>query len=227
MEKKKYSINWEDDEPVSFEVDGVEYDNIEDIPDEADRLKIEAMVDGSLEQEFDREFKRVFEEASRSKFNPEKIILGVFSAVAVLMFLIAAISSVNVIRRTSREVSAPGRVVEIVMRREYINQQDRIVQEYYFPVIEFTSSDGREHSIQSTEGSSPPSYAVGDQVIVLYDPQNPAEVRIKSFGSSALNWLLPAITGVIGLGFLVAVLAVRRFMDPEKSEEESIIQAAG
>ncbi len=43
----------------------------------------------------------------------------------------------------NREESAPGRVVEIIQRREYVNEQDRVVQDYYFPVVEFVSKDGR------------------------------------------------------------------------------------
>ena len=54
---RKYSINWQDDEPVSFEVDGLVYENVEQVPDEADRAKLEAMVNGSMEQQFEKEFK--------------------------------------------------------------------------------------------------------------------------------------------------------------------------
>ena len=57
MSKKKYSINWENDEPVSFEVDGVTYESVDQIPDEVDREKITAMIDGSVEQQFEKEFK--------------------------------------------------------------------------------------------------------------------------------------------------------------------------
>ena len=39
MPSRKYSINWENEEPVSFEVDGVLYESLDDIPDEADREK--------------------------------------------------------------------------------------------------------------------------------------------------------------------------------------------
>ena len=57
MPTKKYSINWEDDEPVSFEVDGVVYESLDHIPKEADREKLEAMMDGSMDQQFEKEFK--------------------------------------------------------------------------------------------------------------------------------------------------------------------------
>ena len=219
MPKKKYSINWENDEPVSFEVDGVLYESLDQIPDEADREKLAAMMDASLDQEFDEEFKnfdkefdKQFAAHKKSAVSAEKLILGIFSGVAALMLMIALISSISAVSKIGREESAPGRVVDMVVQREYVNQQDRIVREYYYPVVVFTSSDGRRHSAQMTEGSQSPYYEVGDEVTVRYDPEHPLDARIKSFGSNALMWVLPGITGVLGLGFLGAVIAVRKFM---------------
>lgn len=223
---KKYSISWENDEPVSFEVDGVAYESIDDVPDEEDREKLTAMMDSSIEQQFeqefrdfDKEFKKDWEANKKSSARAEKIILGVFTGVALLMLLIAFVSSASAILKINREESAPGRVVEIIQRREYVNEQDRVVQDYYFPVVEYTSNDGRFHSVQMTEGSSAPSHEVGDEVTVLYNPERPLEARIKSFGSSALMWVLPGITAILGLGFLGAVWAVRKFMPSSESTE--------
>jgi len=52
---KKHSVNWEDEVPVSFEVDGVKYDSLEDVPNLKDRRKLEAMLDTSeeIDQSFD------------------------------------------------------------------------------------------------------------------------------------------------------------------------------
>ena len=228
MPRKKYSINWENDEPVSFEVDGVLYQGLDDIPDEADRAKLTAMMDASLDgqfekefKDFDKEFKKDWEAHKKSAASAEKIILGVFTGVAVLMLLIAFVSSASAILKMNREESAPGRVVEIVERREYVNEQDRVVQDYYFPVVEFVSADGRSHTVYMTEGSSAPSHEVGEEVTVLYDPEHPLDARIKSFGSSALMWVLPGITGILGVAFLGAVIAVQRFISPtEESQNE-------
>jgi hypothetical protein len=228
MPRKKYSINWENDEPVSFEVDGVLYQSLDDIPDEADRAKLTAMMDASLDgqfekdfKDFDKEFEKDWEAHKKSAASAEKIILGVFTGVAVLMLLIAFVSSASAILKMNREESAPGRVVEIVERREYVNEQDHVVQDYYFPVVEFVSIDGRAHTVHMTEGSSAPSHEVGDEVTVLYDPEHPLDARIKSFGSSALMWVLPGITGILGVAFLGAVIAVQRFMSPtEESQNE-------
>jgi uncharacterized protein DUF3592 len=229
MPNKKYSINWEDDEPTSFEVDGVSYASLDDVPDEGDRAKLEAMMNASVEQQFeeefkdfDREFQKEGEAHRKTSASMEKLILGIFSGVAVLMLLIAFVSAGRAILKMTQEKSASGRVVEIIQRRdaERVNQQDRVVQDYYYPVVEYVSSGGRNHSVQMTEGSSVPSHEVGDEVTVLYNPEHPLEARIKSSGSTALMWILPGITGILGLGFLGAVIAVRKLMPMTEATEQ-------
>src|SRR4026208_2238555 len=161
MPKKKNSINGENDEPVSFEVDGTLYESLDQIPDEADRSKLETMMNASVEDEFEKEvqeFEKEFEAHKKTSANAEKLILGIFSGVAVVMLLIAFLSSASAILKMNKEESAPGHVVEIIQRREYVNEQDRVIQDYYFPVVEFVSADGRRHSVQMTEGSSAPSH---------------------------------------------------------------------
>jgi hypothetical protein len=49
------------------------------------------------------------------------------------------------------------------------------------PVVSFKDRRGIEHQIISSVASSPPSFAVGETVEVLYDPANPDEARIDSF----------------------------------------------
>lgn len=229
MSKKKYSINWENDEPISFEVDGIPYKSLDQVPDEADREKLTAMMDGSLDREFkkefenfDKDFDKEFEANKKSAANAQKLILGIFSGVAALMLLIAAISSFSAISKMSKEESAPGRVVNMIAQRQYVNEQDHVTQDYYYPVVEFTASDGRRRSVQMSEGSWPPSHEVGEAVTVRYDPRHPLDARIASAGSNALMWILPGITGILGVGFLVAVLAVRKFMSPAEETNELV-----
>ena len=220
MAKKKYSINWEDDEAVSFEVNGVEYKDLEDVPDEADRLKLEAMRDSAWEADFDAEFEKTKKEIEQGNGFPiEKVILSVFTGVSMLMFLVAAIASFSNIQKINREESVPGIVVDMTVRYEYDeNDRDRVIGEAYYPVVEFAAKDGRRREVQLSEGSFPASYEVGDEVVILYEPENPQDARIKSAGSTALMWILPGITGVVGIGFLGAVLAVRKLMPHEEEQ---------
>ena len=220
MARKKYSIDWENDEPISFEVDGVTYNALDDVPNEKDREKLSAMLDASFDDAFDDSFEdmqfdeKEFEELQKSSAGMEKILLGIFSGVAVLMLLIAGISSYFAIQKISKEESAPGRIADVVVRKEYINEQDRITRDFYYPVIEFTASDGKKRTVQISEGSDSPYYEKGDEITVLYNPEHPLDARIQSAGSNALMWILPAITGILGIAFTGAVLVVKKLMPP-------------
>ncbi len=217
MAKKKYSINWENDEPASFEVDGVTYNSLDDIQNEKDRNKLAAMVedfanDDAKDVKFDE---KEFEEIQKAAADPtmERIVLGIFSGVAVVMILIAVISAFLNIQKIAKEESSDGRVVEVVKQRQYINQQDQVYEDYYYPVIQFTAADGKTRKVQLSEGSSSQTYETGDQVVVRYDPAHPLDARIKSVSSNALMWILPGITGILGVAFAGAVLVVKKVME--------------
>jgi hypothetical protein len=215
MAKKKYSINWENEEPVSFEVDGVPYNSLDNVPSEKDRNKLSAMVDASAEDFFDENLKfdeKEFEEMQKSAAGMEKTVLGIFSGVAALMVLIAVVSSFINIQKIAREESAPGRVVDVVVRRELVNEKNDIVRDFYYPVIEFVASDGHKRTVQISEGSDSPYYEKGNEVTVRYDPEHPLDARIKSAASNMLMWILPGITGILGIAFAGAVFIVKKVM---------------
>jgi hypothetical protein len=226
MSQKKYSINWEDDEPVSFEVDGILYNELDEIPDAADREKLAAMMDNAFEQkareefkDFDKEaFKREFAASQKEAAAVQKLILRIFLGVAIVLLLVAGILSASTVSKMNKEKSATGLVVDMVVQRGYLNEQDRannVVRDYYSPVVEFTSADGRRHSVQMAERSSPPSYEVGEEVTVRYDPQHPLDAHIETSGVD--TWLAPGITGGLGLIFLGVVWALRKFMPVEEA----------
>lgn len=127
-----------------------------------------------------------------------KIILTVFSGVALLMFLIAAISAFYTIRTLTKEKSVVGRVVRLVMR------QDQNGQAFYYPVVAFNLPNGEPETVQLAEGSWPAAYTEGQAVIVAYDPAQANTARIKSFSSTLELWILPLITGGLGIAFSLA-----------------------
>ncbi|GAB4491946.1 MAG: hypothetical protein OHK0031_14990 [Anaerolineales bacterium] len=141
----------------------------------------------------------------------ENIIFGIFSGVAALMLLITLIAVGINLSRLRKEVSAPGVVVDMVKRStvETVNGEE-IVNFYYSPVVRFSAQDGRTREVQMAEGSDRPEYERGDQVTVRYDPAHPLDARIDSPGSGALMWLLPVITGILGLAFGGAVFLAKR-----------------
>jgi hypothetical protein len=82
-----------------------------------------------------------------------------------------------------------------------------------FPVVEFETESGRLVEFQSSVGSNPPMYRVGQRVSVLYDPDDPKQASIDSFVSRWLAILVPGCMGGIflflGGVFLLIALLVR------------------
>jgi hypothetical protein len=84
---------------------------------------------------------------------------------------------------------APGTVVEVTQYRD--SEGDNV----YSPVVEYTLPSGRTVRFEEDLRSSPPSHRVGDEVEVLYNPENPEEARINSVFNV---WFGPGL--LLGLG---------------------------
>jgi hypothetical protein len=117
-----------------------------------------------------------------------------------------------VLRQTAKEQAVPGRVVDLTVRSSYDSSTNETSQ-YSYPTVEFTVPGGGPRTVQLSEGEWPPSYEVGDAVTIRYDPDQPRRARIQSFSSTLLMWILPGITGTVGIAFLFAVFIVFKLKD--------------
>src|SRR5215831_10277027 len=75
-----------------------------------------------------------------------------------------------------------------------------------FPIIGFVTDSGSMISAESRTGGSRGVYRVGQTVTVLYDPQQPADMRIDSFSSRWIGIIIPACVALAPL--VIAGLAV-------------------
>jgi hypothetical protein len=162
------------------------------------------MQGDQFDADFDRDFHKQFEELERESSKSSTIFISIFLGVASIMILIALWSAVNTIQSLAREEETPGRVVDLIERRSFDSETGE-VNWYSYPVVEFMSTNGLNR-IELNEGSWPPSYRSGEEVTILHDPDRPEHARIKSFASSLLQWILPAITGTVGVVFLIVTL---------------------
>lgn len=95
---------------------------------------------------------------------------------------------------SSATARTPGQVVELAF-----NGKGRV------PVVSYTV-EGRSYTHRSELSTSPPSFKVGDQVTILYDPNNPQSSAIEGYRVGSFVALL---LGIIGLVFgLVTVIMV-------------------
>ena len=226
---KKYSVNVENDEVVSVEVDGVTYEHPDQIPDPEDRAKILELMSKTTEEDFDTEFDKEFENFDEEFKELEKqsakfpiLIVAIFLLVAVITLAIAVISGVSTARAVAKEQRASGQVVELTLRTSrggYDSQGTyQAPQDYYYPIVEFSLSDGTRKIVQLAEGSWPPAYEIGEKVTILYDPEKPINARIQSSSSNILRWLVPGITGTLGVAFLLAAVIVGWFFKSTSQE---------
>jgi hypothetical protein len=232
---KKYSVNVENDEVVSVEVDGVAYEHPDQIPDPEDREKILELMSKTTDEDFDAEFDKDFEKFDQEFKELEKqsakfpiLIVAIFLIVAVITLSIAVISGVSTARAVAKEQSASGQVVDLTLRTSqggYDSQGTyQAPQDYYYPVVEFALPDGTRKTVQLSMGSWPPAYEIGEQVTILYDPDKPINARIQSTSSNILKWLVPGITGTVGVAFLVAAMFVGWFLRPSSQEVKTSSQ---
>lgn len=222
--EKKISVTMKDDEVVSIEVDGMQYTHPDEIPDPEDREKVNALLskqanddtDSAFDQE---EFDREFEEMGRETSKLPMLLIAIFLSIGVILLAVAAFSTIQSFRKMAKEQAAPGQVVDLVERMSY-DSETKQTNAYYYPVVEFKPNGGSLERVQLDEGSWPPEYRAGDAVTILYDPERPQDARIKSISSAVLLWILPAITGTVGVVFVAVALIVFRVNRSQNSEQK-------
>ena len=88
----------------------------------------------------------------------------------------------------------------------------------YKPVVEFADGEGNQYRFTSSFAARPPRYNVGEQVDVLYDPDDPSDA---SLGAAPAVWAGPIVLLVIA-GFLtvtgVLLVTVVKSMIRKKRE---------
>ncbi len=116
-------------------------------------------------------------------------VLFFFLGIAVLIY-----SAVALIKRR-RQIAAwaPGMGVVTGLVTES-GQRGYI----YCPVVQFTTSTGIPCNFKSSVGSNPAPYAVGQNVNIIYDPQNPQNAEINS---STSLWFVSGCSFAMGLAF--------------------------
>jgi hypothetical protein len=88
----------------------------------------------------------------------------------------------------------------VVQLFTYERAEGRVIDYTYsgdmaYPIVQFTTSDGRRWEFEEDWGSDPPEFKLEQQVDVRYDPANPRSAFINSF----INlWILPGIFFLVG-----------------------------
>ena len=131
---------------------------------------------------------------------------GVFLAIVILLLVtVGCLSACFVIADSNRKFCDTGEQVT----GEVVNLVS--TGRCKAPVIGY-QFDGESHLYESSVGSNPAAYGIGEEVSVVVDPASPNRVMIDDIMH---RWAVPIIFGVIGFatgfGATVVIIVMRAF----------------
>ena len=136
-------------------------------------------------------------------------ICRIVAAPLLLVLVVEVAVGVWLHRRTSAfldtAVPATGEVVELKESPGGGGRSGGGGGTTWSPVFTWTDAAGVERRSTGSVSSNPPSHAVGEAIDLLYDPQNPVDVRVDGFFSL---WLGPLVLGALAAVQLLFVLTV-------------------
>lgn len=103
----------------------------------------------------------------------------IFTGVGLILLTIVAVGTINTKSFIARANQAQGTVVELI-RRTSTDSKGKI-SSYYYPVVKFKAANGETYEFESSNGSNPAAFKVGEAVEILYDPQAVTKAEIRSF----------------------------------------------
>jgi len=120
-----------------------------------------------------------------------KLLLQVVAGIGLLLVAAAGFTYVQSAYFVSRAKLTTGIVAGISTS---VDQDTNST--LYCPQISYTTKTGQTVKFSANTCTSPSIYNVGDVVNMYYDPENPQDAQIKSFGA---QYLLPTSYFVAGL----------------------------
>ena len=124
-----------------------------------------------------------------------------FLAVGVVILIVGAVIFVRTVRFVAGAEQATGTVVDLS------GETDSEGTVIFYPVVLFMTAEGETIEFVSSSGSSPPSESPGDQVEVLYDPDDPYDAKLSGIFHV---WLPPAVSAILGPCFIYSAWYIRR-----------------
>ncbi len=122
-------------------------------------------------------------------------------AVGILLLVISLIF----LRTTLAFLKNSERATAVVTKLETIEDSEGTT---YKPVFTFRTAAGAEYLCRPNFSSSPASWAVGEETVIVYNPQDPTDAKLLTyFGTFSWTIILMAVAMpfiVIGAGYQVA-----------------------
>ena len=131
---------------------------------------------------------------------PSHAIFTMFGLLSVVLLPLGVLTFSSTYSVVSRGLKAKGTVVGIVTRDSTVSGS-RGRTESYAPTVSFVTQTGKAVTFESETASNPASHSVGDEVEVIYQPNDPQQAIINSF---VHTWLLSTL--LLGAGLFCAII---------------------
>jgi hypothetical protein len=126
------------------------------------------------------------------------LVGGLFAAVGAATSIVGARTWTRTREFLRGARTVPGVVVGLVEHQEG-------GEDWFFPRVRFTTSEGAEITFESGMGASGPTPRVGEAVAVRYRPEQPLRAEIESF---LALWGTTVVLAGLGATFLLVGCAV-------------------
>lgn len=141
------------------------------------------------------------------------LVLGVNGLASFIMLAIGIISYIRTKKFLASAIETRGIVIDTIYKGSGDSGGSM-----YSPKIKFSDSMGREHEFTENWSSNRPDFKIGDEVIVLFNPDNPKKARRggKKWKFYFIAWLLGGM-GLLFSGILLILIIVMLFIPFGKS----------
>jgi tetrahydromethanopterin S-methyltransferase subunit G len=153
--------------------------------------KLEKEVEPELDQQ---EFQQKAEEMKRSGAKVGRLVGLIFMSIGMVLLVVAGYFVYDHQQFEKTAVTVTGTVVDF---HSYVSNNDNSSTTMYSPIFEY-EYEGKKYTHVSTSGSNVKEYDVGEQLDILVNPENPADVLVNSFME---KWFVPALLGFLGTMF--------------------------
>lgn len=135
------------------------------------------------------------------------LVLGVNGLVSFVMLAIGIFSFVRTKKFLASAIETRGVVVQSVFKGSGDGGGGM-----YSPKIKFIDSTGREHEFIENWSSNRPDFKIGDEVVVLYDPEKPHKARRagKKWKFYFIAWLIGGM-GLLFFAILIVLIIIMLF----------------
>lgn len=127
--------------------------------------------------------------------NLVKAVGGIFLLVGLMMLAATSYLYIDQNDFIADAKEAEGQIIDLVRKQQ---NKDGNTSYTYSALVRFTDDEAVTHEFIDRVGSNPPRYSKGQDVILLYAPDNPTDAIINDFWG---RWAMVIIFGCLGTIF--------------------------